>query len=148
MSRAQMPHSYRIFRAWLWEASVICTNACETYTDFVPTPLQIVAIVATISLLAAMTALLVFYNGKQPPNWGAYLSLNALLALLSTIFRAMLVVIVSQVISQRKWLWYDCARPLSDLQKFDSGSRGALGAMLLLPTVLLKDVLTSVAASI
>jgi hypothetical protein len=123
-------------------------NACETYTDFVPTPLQIVAIVATISLLAAMTALLVFYNGKQPPNWGAYLSLNALLALLSTIFRAMLVVIVSQVISQRKWLWYDCARPLSDLQKFDSGSRGALGAMLLLPTVLLKDVLTSVAASI
>jgi hypothetical protein len=122
-----MPHSYRIFRAWLWE---------------------IVAIMTAISLFAAMTALLVVYNGKRPPNWGAYLSLNALLALLSTIFRAMLVVIVSQVISQRKWLWYDCARPLSDLQKFDSGSRGALGAMLLLPTVLLKDVLTSVAASI
>jgi hypothetical protein len=127
MSRVQMHHSYRIFRAWMWE---------------------IIAVIIAISLFAAITTLLVFYNGKQSPKWGAYLSLNALLALLSTIFRAMLVVVVSQVISQRKWLWYNCARPLSDFQKFDSGSRGSLGAMMLLPTVFWRDLVTLVAASI
>jgi hypothetical protein len=65
---------------------------------------EIIAVITAISLFATITALLVLYNGKQPPKWGAYLSLNALLALLSTIFRAMLVFIASQVISQRKWL--------------------------------------------
>lgn len=61
----------------------------------------------------------------------------------------MLVVVVSQVISQRKWLWYkDRARPLSNLQKFDSGSRGSLGAMFLIPTVLRDDPITLMAATV
>jgi hypothetical protein len=127
MSRVQMHHSYRTFRAWMWE---------------------VIAVVIAIGFFAAIATLLVFYNGKQSPKWGTYLSLNALLALLSTIFRAMLVVVVSQVISQRKWLWYYCARPLSDFQKFDSDSRGSLGAMMLLLTVFGKDLVTLVAASI
>jgi hypothetical protein len=59
-----------------------------------------------------------------------------------------IVVIVSQVIYQRKWEWCggEQARPLSDLQQFDSGSRGLWGAMHLIPTVLWKDLVTLIAA--
>jgi hypothetical protein len=61
----------------------------------------------------------------------------------------MLVVIVSQIISQQKWVWYGNRarpRPLSDLHRFDSGSRGSFGALMLVPKVILKDPVTLIAA--
>jgi hypothetical protein len=122
-----MQMSYRIFRVWLWEI--------------------LSAVVATC-LIITIAVLLASYDEKPTPDWGAHLNFNALLALLSTILRAMLVVIITQIICQKKWEWYrkDQSRPLSDLQLFDSGSRGSFGALLLIPTVILKDVVTLVAA--
>ncbi|RYN71668.1 hypothetical protein AA0117_g9326 [Alternaria alternata] len=119
--------SYHIFRSW----------ALETLT-----------VALAIVLIASISGVLAFYNGKPVPNWGDNLNLNALLALLSTILRALLVIIVAQIISQRKWDWYSVKepRPLADLQQFDYGSRGAYGAMLLVPTVLSKDHITLTAA--
>jgi hypothetical protein len=91
----------------------------------------------------------VSYDGKPAPSLGTHLNLNALLAFLSTILRALLVVIVSQIICQQKWDWYsDSPSPLLDLQRFDSGSRGSLGALLLLPTVILKDAVALLAAAV
>lgn len=62
----------------------------------------------------------------------------------------MLVVVVSQIICQQKWDRYGKrhAQPLSNFQQFDSGSRGSLGALLLLPTVVLKDTVAFVAAMV
>jgi hypothetical protein len=119
--------AYRIFRVWLWE---------------------ILSAVVAICLIIAIAVLLASYDKRPVPNWGAYLNFNALLALLSTILRAMLVVIITQIICQKKWEWYrrDQSRPLSDLQVFDSGSRGSFGALLLIPTVILKDMVTLIAA--
>jgi hypothetical protein len=93
---------------------------------------------------------LVSFDGKPAPDWGTRLNLNAFLALLSTILRALLVVIVSQIICQQKWEWYSNYRsqPLSDLQQFDSGSRGSLSALLLIPIVVLKDAVTLLAAAV
>jgi hypothetical protein len=128
-SHSEMRQPYRIFRTWGWET---------------------LSIALAIGLLAAISALLVSYDGKPAPDWGTHLNFNALLALLSTILRAMLVVIVSQIICQQKWVWYSNkdARPLSDLQQFDSGSRGSLGALLLIPKVVLKDPVTLIAAAV
>jgi hypothetical protein len=122
-----MAHSYRIFRSWIWE---------------------LLSLAVSIGLIVAIAVLLATYNGKPAPDWGYHINLNALLALLSTILRAMVVVVLAQIISQRKWEWYggERARPLSDLQQFDTGSRGAWGAILLIPTVVLKDFVTLVAA--
>jgi hypothetical protein len=58
----------------------------------------------------------------------------------------MLVVVVSQIICQQKWAWHGNLRPLRDFQQFESGSRGISGALLLLPTVAIKDTVTLVAA--
>ncbi|XXH00567.1 hypothetical protein Hte_006915 [Hypoxylon texense] len=122
-------HSYDIFRAWVWE---------------------ILSIWFAIGLLSAIAALLISFNGHLPPDWGANINLNAVLALLSTVFRAMLVIVVSQIISQRKWDWYhnDRLRPLADLQRFDTGSRGVLGAVSLVPRVLRRDLIALFAAII
>ncbi|KAF3033408.1 hypothetical protein E8E12_000790 [Didymella heteroderae] len=118
---------YRIFQSWIWE---------------------ILSIAVAIGLIIAITVLLATYNGKPTPDWGERINLNALLATLSTVLRAMLVVVVSQVISQRKWEWFKITRkrPLSHLQKFDSGSRGIPGAVQLLPIVLWRDPVTFTAA--
>lgn len=111
---------------------------------------EILSILTAIGLIVAIAALLAVYNGKPAPDWGERINFNALLAILSTILRAVLVVIVSQIISQRKWEWFwtNSNRPLTDLQKFDSGSRGSFGAILLLPSVLRKDLITLTAAII
>jgi hypothetical protein len=124
-----MRRSYHIFRIWT---------------------LEVLAIVLAIGLIAAIGSILAVYNGKLVPHLGVNLSLNALLALLSTILRALLVIIVAQIISQRKWDLYKstCERPLGDLQKFDAESRGSLGALQLIPTVLLHDGVTLIAALI
>jgi hypothetical protein len=118
---------YHILRTWTWE---------------------ILSVILAIGLIVAITVLLVSFHGKPSPDWGARLNFNALLALLSTILRAMLVVTVSQIICQQKWSWYgnEQARPLSDLQRFDSGSRGIFGALQLVPKVILKDPVTLISA--
>jgi hypothetical protein len=119
---------YSVFRAWGFELG---------------------AILLAVGLVVAIMVLLATHEGLPAPNWGQHLNLNALLALLSTILRAALVVIVAQVISQRKWEWLsESSRPLSTLQDFDSGSRGGLGALSLIKTVLLKDITTLLAAVI
>jgi hypothetical protein len=120
---------YHIFRIWI---------------------LEVLAIVLAIGLIVAIGSILTVYDGKPVPDLGVNLSLNALLALLSTVLRALLVIVVAQIISQRKWDWYKItrARPLEDLQKFDAGSRGSLGALQLIPTVLLHDGVTLIAALI
>jgi hypothetical protein len=89
------------------------------------------------------------YDGKPTPDWGQYLNLNALLALLSTFLRATLVLLVSQIISQRKWRYFSGhIRPLSHLQHYDSASRGGLGALNLLQHALRGDLITLLAAII
>jgi membrane protein YdbS with pleckstrin-like domain len=106
-----------MFYSWIWE---------------------LISVALTFGLVIAIAGLLALYDKKPAPDWGVHINLNALLALLSTLLRAMLVVIVSQVVSQKKWDWYkeEHARPLSDLQQFDSGSRSSLGALFLIPTIL------------
>ncbi|KAI4610619.1 hypothetical protein J4E83_008233 [Alternaria metachromatica] len=109
---------------------------------------ETLTIACAIGLVASIAGILAVYDGKPVPDWGGDLNLNALIALLSTVLRALLVLTVAQIISQRKWDWFNVtsARPLSDIQRFDYGSRGAYGALLLIPTVFLKDFVTLAAA--
>ncbi|KAH7093485.1 hypothetical protein FB567DRAFT_515425 [Paraphoma chrysanthemicola] len=124
-----MYRPYHTFRSWTWE---------------------ILSVLLAIGLVAAISAILVSHDGKPSPVWGTQLNLNALLAFLSTMLRALLVIIASQIICQQKWEWLSKKRlrPLSDLQKFDSASRSSLGALLLMPTVMLKDATSLIAVAV
>ena len=103
-----------------------------------------------VGIIIAIAALLAIYDGNPTADWGERINLNALLTILSTILRAMMVVVVSQIISQRKWEWFGARsrRPMSELQQFVSGSRGSFGAVRLLPSVFWGDIVTFTAAII
>ena len=68
------------------------------------------------------------------------LTLNGLIALLSTIARVALMVPVASVLSQEVWLWLSEAQAiptshraqLQDLEYSDAASRGAVGSLLIL----------------
>jgi hypothetical protein len=129
LAHAKDPSSqrYRIFWYWKWELA---------------------ALGLVVGLLAAIAALLMSFNGQRVPDWGYSINLSTLLALLATILRALIVMIIGQIISQAKWTWYsgDRSHPLQHLQDFDHGSRGTVGSAFLLPKVLGGGFATALAA--
>ncbi|KAK0745749.1 hypothetical protein B0T18DRAFT_446428 [Schizothecium vesticola] len=89
----------------------------------------------TLSLIsmAAIVILLVKYDGRAFPSVPGDISLNAIVATLSTISKTSLIFSVSAVLGQLKWDWCEQQpRPLEDLDTFDQASRGPLGATKLL----------------
>lgn len=118
-----------------------------------------------IGLLVSVFVILTQQNGKPSQGWilpknleslnfalPRDLSLNTLVAILSTFLRASMVAIAASIISQRKWVWYwdktVPARPLRNLQHFEDASRGIWGSLRLLPIVLRHSASALVAALI
>jgi hypothetical protein len=117
---------YHVFQCWKWE---------------------IMALLFSAGLIAAVFALLVAFDGQRVPDWGFAINLSTLLALLATIFRATMVMVQGKIISQAKWAWFsgEKARPLQHFQEFDDGSRGVFGAAFLLPKVMRHNLVAGLA---
>ena len=99
-------------------------------------PELLAAAVAIISLLAiAFVARHYRGQGIQTVDLPSGLGLNGLIALLSTIARAALLIPVAATLSQEAWLWFSDLRrrsaQLQDLTVSDDASRGAWGSVLL-----------------
>ena len=89
---------------------------------------------ATVSLVA-LFAILWNCHGKKNPTWSigrVGITLNAIVSIVSTLFRSSLSIPVVQSISQLCWTWYTHPRPLRDICYYDSASRGPLGSLRLL----------------
>ncbi|KAJ4423351.1 hypothetical protein N0V82_001954 [Gnomoniopsis sp. IMI 355080] len=89
---------------------------------------------ATASFIALITVL---YNcrDREIPDWklaGVDITLNAIISILSTLFRSSLSFTIAQSISQLCWTWYTQPRSLGDLSYYDSASRGPWGCLSLL----------------
>lgn len=72
---------------------------------------------------------------QQSPDWklaGAGITLNAIISIVSTVFRSSLSFTIVQSVSQLCWAWYTHPRPLRDLCYYDSASRGPWGSLQLL----------------
>ncbi|GJN70634.1 hypothetical protein PLICBS_004692 [Purpureocillium lilacinum] len=122
---SKRPSGHRAWRhcrassRWLWEALSLTAST--------------VALVAIIILLRV-------YQDRTLEQWGLPVSINAVLAILSAVFKATLALPVTEVnielppgISQLKWFWFaDRARGLDDMQAFDNASRGPWGSLLLI----------------
>jgi len=97
---------------WAWEVSSILLSIAST-----------IAIVAILSV----------YNHQKFPQVPSDISLNAVVATLSTVAKSSLIFAVSAAIGQLKWDWYEQEpHKLEDLETFDAASRGPLGAAKLL----------------
>ncbi|XXG95094.1 ribosome-binding protein [Hypoxylon texense] len=103
-------------------------------------PWEIGSVLVAFGMIAATYSILSHYDGHQIPEWPFSINLNTLIALISTIMRAAMLVGVTAVISQTKWSWFSRPRPLMHLQYFDEASRSVSGSLSLLfvaPTSLL-----------
>lgn len=100
---------------------------------------------STISLgcLVATVAVLRHYDGRgiQDLNLPYSLTLNGIVAAISTINRVALMVPVASALSQEAWLWFAPSRhavtgpargQLRDLELSDAASRGAWGSLIFL----------------
>jgi hypothetical protein len=78
-----------------------------------------------------MALLLGYYDGRPLPNLS--ISLNAYIAVLSSIFKFAIAIPVESSLGQAKWNWFaQQPRPLEDFEHFDNASRGPYGAAVLL----------------
>ncbi|OHE99659.1 hypothetical protein CORC01_05017 [Colletotrichum orchidophilum] len=87
-----------------------------------------ISIVCVIVLVTVLRS----YDNQPLPNWPLGLTLNTVVAFISTFCRTSYVLPVVESLSQYKWNWYKSPRPLGDFAVFDEASRGPWGSLKLL----------------
>ena len=77
-----------------------------------------------ISLLAltGLVLMLVDFDGRSRPQWPDYISVNTIVAIVTAILKAALMLPIAEGISELKWHWFTPPRSLGDISMFDSAS--------------------------
>ncbi|KAM0815922.1 hypothetical protein AB5N19_01723 [Seiridium cardinale] len=98
--------------------------------------IEIGALILALTCMIGLVLLLRQYDQKPPPEWalGPWgITLNAVISVISLVFRASLLGAVAPCIGQFCWVWFSTQpRPLNDISHYDGASRGALGSLRLL----------------
>lgn len=112
---------------------------------------ELLMLLLAFALFAAMVLVLGKYDRREQPNWagsgqdeqdGTSLTINTLIAVLATVFRAVIAFISFEILAQLKWDWVSaCFRPMGDLELFDNASRGVYGALCVLPVLAMQQPL-------
>ncbi|KAK8030402.1 hypothetical protein PG990_000136 [Apiospora arundinis] len=104
--------------------------------------------VVAIGLLVAIIVLISQYHNRTIDEWIFPINLTTLLALIATIFRTLILIPITSVISQSKWDWVgrDQVRLLGDIQDIDMASRGPWGAISIIPLAAKGNIPALVAA--
>ncbi|KAK5754172.1 hypothetical protein LTS12_015698 [Elasticomyces elasticus] len=92
---------------------------------------EIIAITFSTACLIAIAAVLFVYKDKTTPHLPYDITLNAVISILATASRSLLIFTVAAAIGQLKWCWYRHERGVTDIQSFDDASRGPWGSMML-----------------
>ncbi|KAI0134024.1 hypothetical protein BJ170DRAFT_182519 [Xylariales sp. AK1849] len=91
------------------------------------------------ALLLATIFYILLYMGNQPSeSWASFISMNTMIAILTTGYKSVMLHSVSACIGQAKWLYFKTSeRPhrLYNLEMFDESSRGPAGSALFLCNV-------------
>jgi hypothetical protein len=97
---------------------------------------EFLSCLVSFACLVALVLVLRAYDGQPLPTWSGGITLNTVVALLSTVCRTLFVIAASQALSQAKWNWFKTSpRPLADLSAFDDASRGPWGSLKLVFTM-------------
>ena len=94
--------------------------------------LPILAILGSALSMIAIGILLTHFNSRPIFDWNG-VTLNAIVAVFSAMFKAMLAYTLSECLGQAKWIWFSSKqRSLNDIDLIDSVSRGPLGSFKIL----------------
>ncbi|KAF4924821.1 hypothetical protein CGCVW01_v003933 [Colletotrichum viniferum] len=77
----------------------------------------------------AIVILLSANNGQVQPDFVEQISINALVAIFSTVLRASVLFIVTEVIGEMKWQWMESPRSLRDMEYFTNAGTGPWGSL-------------------
>lgn len=109
------------------------TSQNVTYIKTETWTFEIISLVIAVGAVASIIAVLAAYDRRPLPSWPYDITLNALIAVLTTIANAAMAVPLSSGLGQVKWERFKTGyAPLTDLEYLDDASRGALGAFNLL----------------
>ncbi|KAK3397599.1 hypothetical protein B0T20DRAFT_224314 [Sordaria brevicollis] len=92
---------------------------------------EIVAVIASAGVAATIPIVLCIYNHRPIPQLNGTISINTIIAVLSTVAKSSLLYALSAALGQAKWDWYCLAQKsnrLNDMEIFDQASRGPFGA--------------------
>lgn len=83
--------------------------------------------------LVVLICVLHTYENRPSPQWQLGITLNAIVSIVSTMFRASLMLPVARSLSQSAWIWFSQKnRPLESMCWYDAASRGPLGSVKLI----------------
>ncbi|KAJ5552318.1 hypothetical protein N7494_001696 [Penicillium frequentans] len=95
-----------------------------------------IAVCFSIASFIAIFCTLLVYNQQKTPKLPSGLTLNTVVSILATCSKSSLLYIVGECIGQLRWISFGrYSKPLSDVQAYDSASRGPWGSLIML----LKD---------
>lgn len=94
---------------------------------------EVIALLFAICAVASIIAVLAYFDNKPLPSWPHAITLNAVIAILTTVANAAMAVPLSSGLGQLKWERFKTGyAPLTDMEVLDDASRGTLGAINLL----------------
>ncbi|KAF0321768.1 hypothetical protein GQ607_010902 [Colletotrichum asianum] len=91
--------------------------------------LESLALLFSISSFMAIVILLSTHNGQVQPDFVDQISINALVAIFSTVLRASVLFIVTEAIGELKWQWMESPRSLRDMEYFTNAGTGPWGSL-------------------
>ena len=99
---------------------------------------------ATLSVVSFMGLVILLAVQNNKPIFDCHgVTINALVALLSTISRASLMFVLAEAISQTKWIFFNQSkRALYDFEMIDVASRDAVGRLVMLWRMPFRSVLS------
>ncbi|CAK1362457.1 unnamed protein product [Cercospora beticola] len=110
---------------------------------------EVLGMATSVAALLAIFGILFAYSGKPLSDWKAILRPNTVVAVLSTLSKSAMLMVVGQCIGQLKWVYFaQRPRSLRNIEIFDDASRGPLGSAKLLVHINWTALLASVGAII
>jgi hypothetical protein len=101
----------------------------------------------SVACVGAVTAVLRYIENKTIEEWGFSIAPNSLIAILTTISKAAMMVVIASCISQLKWSYFSKnPRLIKDLDRFDEASRGPWGSLIFLSSVRIRSITASALA--
>lgn len=102
-------------------------SAIQSLKDWCP---EMISLAICLAALVGIIAVAASQDGKPLRNIIGPLTLNAMVAILTSILKAALLMPVAQAISELKWVWFATgSRVLGDIGEFDLASRGPRGSL-------------------
>ncbi|KAK3936861.1 hypothetical protein QBC46DRAFT_394072 [Diplogelasinospora grovesii] len=107
---------------------------CASYRDSLLAAVQwlpeVAWLVGSCCCVVVLVVVLRMFDGQHPPRWLGGLSLNTLLALLTSLAQIAYLVPVTEGLGQLRWLWFlRQPRSLADFDAIGNASRGPYGSL-------------------